>query len=299
MKIEFIKNFIKLNKFKNFSKLAKNLEISQSTLSHQISQIEKQLGDIKLIERTTRSFRLTEEGEIFLGFAEKIIDLYDSCIYEIKRHKEDKTEEVVIKITASTLPGSHIIPKFITDFKSKNPTVNFKIMINNSLKSINKLIEADVDFAAIGSFMDKEQDMFDSIKIGEENLVFMCSPNHDLLVDGNGTVDLSNLLKYPFINREEGSGTRNIVIQQFDRYDELNMNLEINDNDSIISAVSGSNNIAILSEIIAKKARDAGLIEILQIEGYPIIAKRDIYLIKKKGQELSEMKQQFWNYLKS
>jgi DNA-binding transcriptional LysR family regulator len=299
MNIDFLRNFIKLYEYKNFSELAKALNISQSTLSHQISQIEKQLGEIKLINRTTRSFELTEEGNIFLDFTRKIIDLYDSCLHEIKLNYENKTEAANINITASTLPGSHILPKFLANFKNENPNVNFKIGINNSLRSINNLIDEEADFAAIGSFMDKDQVDFDIIKIGEENLVFICSPNHALIKSGKKSFNSSELIKFPFISREKGSGTRDIIEQQFNQYKKLNISLEINDNDSIISAVSESNNIAIISEIIAKKAQDAGLIKILEIEDYSVIANRDIFLIKKKGRNLSNLKQKFWDYLQS
>ena len=299
MKIEFIRNFIKLNEYKNFSELAKSLAISQSTLSHQISQIEKHIGDIKLINRTTRTFELTGEGHIFLLSAIKIIELYDSCIQEIKRYTEDKAEEVLFKITASTLPGSHILPKFIANFRNENPNVKFEITINNSQKSIELLLNHEADFAAVGSFMDRSQTEFDTVKIGEEKLVFICSPNLELISSGNLSVSIDDLLKLPYISREKGSGTRDILEQQFKDHDRLNVSLEINDNDSIISAVSGSNNIAILSEIIAMKAQDAGLITILTVKEYPTIAKRDIFLIKKKGQVLSKMKQKFWDNLET
>ncbi len=299
MKIEYIRNFIKLYEYHNFSELAKALEISQSTLSHQIAQIEKQLGDIKLIHRTTRKFELTEEGKIFLDSAKKIIDLFDGCVQEIKRFSEDKKQEVVIKITASTLPGSQILPKYIANFRNENPTVKFKIIINNSQKSINLLMDSKSDFAAIGSFMDYTREDFDYIKIGEEKLVFISSPNHELISSAEPPINVNNLLKFPYINREKGSGTRDIIEQQFNLYNRLNFSFEINDNDSIISAVSGSNNIAILSETIAMKAQDAGLIKILKIKEFPYVAKRDIFLIKNKGQILSKLKQKFWKYFET
>ncbi|TFG18940.1 MAG: LysR family transcriptional regulator, partial [Promethearchaeota archaeon] len=46
MNIEFLRNFISLTKYQSFSELAKDLSISQSTLSHQISQLEKELGGV-------------------------------------------------------------------------------------------------------------------------------------------------------------------------------------------------------------------------------------------------------------
>ena len=285
-----------LTKYQSFSDLARDLSISQSTLSHQISQLEKEFGDIKLIDRTTRKFTLTQQGKIFLKYAEKIIALYDSCKQELAQFTEKQLEDITI--TASTLPGSHMLPKFIANFREKYPSVNFKISINNSHKSIELLKREMADFAGIGSFMNYEKGDFDIIKIGEDQLKFVCSPEHNLIKSTKESVDFNELINYPFIAREKGSGTRNVFEQQFEKYDELNIELEINDNDSIISTVSESNYISILSEHIAKKAADAGLIEILNIEQYPIIAKRDIYFIKLKESKFSGLKKKFWEYLK-
>ncbi len=173
MKIEFLRNFIKLNEYKNFSKLADDLGKSQSTLSHQISHIEKDLGNITLINRTTRNFELTEAGKIYLDYAKKIIDLYDSCQQELARYSEDKLGETVIKITASTLPGSHILPKFIANFRFNNPNVDFNIIINNSKRSIELLLNDEADFAGIGSLMDFKEQEFDYKKISEDKIVFI------------------------------------------------------------------------------------------------------------------------------
>jgi len=299
MKIDFIRNFIKLYQKKNFSELAKELNISQSTLSHQISQIEKEIGDITLINRTTRTFELTDEGKIFLEHAKKIIELYDSSLRKINIYRENKIGEVEIKITASTLPGSHILPKYIANFRNENQGVQFKILINNSLKSINLLLTNEADFAAIGSFMGYNSEDFDYVKIGEEELVFICSPHHDLLKRGKASFSFNEILQYPLVSREKGSGTLNVIKAQFAPYDQLKINLEINDNDSIISAVSESNNLAIMSETIALKAQDAGLIKIIDVKEYPTIAKREIFLIKQKGQKMGKLKQKFWDYLES
>ena len=294
MNIEFIRTFIKLTEVKSFSKLATDLDISQSTLSNRIFQIEKHF-DVTLIDRTTRTFNLTKEGTIFLDHATKIIDLMDSCEKELSEYSKDHQEEIII--TASTLPGSHMLPKYIANFREKNPTVHFKILINNSQKSLDLLNKKNADFAGIGSFMNHDKDDFDIIKIGEDRLVFICSTDNELIKDGNTQVIFNDLLQYPFITREEGSGTRNIIEQQLPSYKQLNQKLEMNDNDSIISAVSDSKYISILSETIAKKAKNAGLIELLEIEEYPNIAKRDIFLLKLKDTELSRLKKQFWDNL--
>lgn len=295
MKIEFVRNFIKLIQYQSFSELAKDLNISQSTLSNQINQLEKEFGGIKLIDRTTRKFNVTPEGQIFLSFAKKIVELYDTCKHELSKYLENRTEEIII--TASTYPGSQILPKFLASFKNDYPNVNFKIIINNSQKSIDLINKELADFAGVGSFMDYDKNSFEYIKIGEDQLVFISSPNHKLLKSGENLIEFKELVKCPYISREKGSGTRNIIQTQFPDYNQLNIKLEMNDNDSIISAVSESNYISVISENVAKKAQDAGLIKILNVKEYPIIAKRDIYFLKLKDKKLSDLKKEFWEHL--
>ncbi|UCD02425.1 MAG: LysR family transcriptional regulator [Promethearchaeota archaeon] len=296
MNIEYLRNFIRLTQYKSFSKLAQELPISQSTLSHQISQIEKDFGGVVLIDRTTKKFELTKAGNLLLEYAGRIIELYDNSKLEISKFRDQIEENIII--SASTIPGSHILPRFIADFRNKNPNVNFKILINNSQKSIENLKNRMADFAGIGSFMNYDEKNFDYIKIGEDEFKFICSPNHELLRNGN-SVNFNDLIKYPFVWREKGSGMRNTFKQQFPKYKRLNIELEINDNDSIISTVSESNYISIMSEMMVDKAESAGLIKSLKLKNYPVIAKRPLYLVKLKDKQLTVLKKKFWLEIQS
>ena len=295
MKIEYLRNFIKLVNYKSFSELARDLQISQSTISHQISQLEKNFGVI-LINRSTKKFEITEAGKTLLDYSQKIIDLYDSCVIDLEEYGNVKLEEIVI--SASTTPGSHILPRNIAEFRDNNPNVNFKIKINNSLKSIENIVKNLADFAGVGSFINYNKDNFEFIKIGEDQLKFICSPNHKLLENTKNLVNFADLVKFPFVWREKGSGMRNAFERQFPDYKKLKIKLEMNDNDSIISAVSESKYISIMSEMMAINAEKAGLIKILEIKGFPHIVKRDLFFIKSKNKELSELKTSFWEYIK-
>jgi len=284
-----------LTQYKSFSRLARELPLSQSTLSHQISKLEKDFGGVVLIDRSTKKFELTKAGTLFLKYATQIIDLYDNSKLEISKFQDQMIENIVI--SASTTPGSHILPRYIAEFRSKNSNVNFKIVINNSKKSITNLKNGMADFAGIGSFMNYNEKEFERIMIGEDELKFICSPNHELIKDTN-LVDFEDLLKFPFVWREKGSGMRKTFEQQFPDYKKLHIELEINDNDSIISTVSDSNYISIMSEIMIDKAESARLIKTLIINDYPLIAKRPIYFVRLKNKDLSNFKEKFWDAIK-
>ncbi|NVM17695.1 MAG: LysR family transcriptional regulator [Candidatus Lokiarchaeota archaeon] len=294
MNIEYLRNFVKLANYKSFSELARDIPISQSTLSHQISQLEDFFGPV-LINRSTKKFEISEAGIVFLDHAQRIIDLFDACVKEMSKFRDISYEDIII--SASTTPGSQILPRNIAEFRDKNPNVNFKIKINNSLKSIENIVKNLADFAGIGSFINYNKEDFDYLKIGEDQLKFICSPNHKLLENTKGIVKLADLVKFPFVWREKGSGMRDAFERQFPDYKKLKIKLEMNDNDSIISAVSESNYISIMSEMVAKNAEKAGLIKILEIRGFPQIVKRDLFFIKSKNKEISELKTNFWEYI--
>ena len=103
MNIEYLRNYIKLTQYKNFSNLAKELPISQSTLSHQISQLEKDFGGVVLIDRTTKKFELTKAGKLILKHAKQIVDLYDSCKLEIFKFKDQKEHSIVYMKEAAAM----------------------------------------------------------------------------------------------------------------------------------------------------------------------------------------------------
>jgi len=293
LRIDFLRHFILLTEEKSFSKVSEKIAITQSALTQQISHLEEFFG-CNLIDRTTRTFKLTKQGEILVEYSKKIIMLFDEVHKEIT--KLSKIFKGTIKISASTIPGNHILPKFITNFKNNYPDIVINIQIKNSKLSLIDLKNENVDFAAIGSFMKEDRDYFEYFPIFSENLTYICAPNHDLSNINKSNIKFEDLIKYPFISREKGSGTRQFAEEHLERYEELNHRLEMNSNESIISAVSKSENISILGEMSAKKAENAGLIKILKISDIPPL-KRELYFVKRKGIELAKEALEFWNFI--
>ena len=72
MNTEELKTFIYLSKVKNFTLVAEQLFIAQSTVTNRISELEKEVGK-KLFLRGSKTVKLTEAGEIFLRYAERIL----------------------------------------------------------------------------------------------------------------------------------------------------------------------------------------------------------------------------------
>ncbi len=82
MDIESIKTFMILAHTRNYTRAADQLFVAQSTVTNRIHELEKELGFL-LFNRNNRSVELTNEGEKFRVYAEKVIELTDTSLAEL------------------------------------------------------------------------------------------------------------------------------------------------------------------------------------------------------------------------
>src|SRR5699024_9449236 len=75
MEIQQLYYYMELCRQKNFTEAGYVCSMTQGALSKQIRKMENELGTT-LIRRNTRKFELSEEGKVFLGYAEKMTALY-------------------------------------------------------------------------------------------------------------------------------------------------------------------------------------------------------------------------------
>ena len=86
MELRHLKYFQIVANERSFTKAAEKLNISQPPLSRQIKDLENELG-VKLFIRKYKNLELTKQGELFLDYANKIIDLSLESIRQVRRVK--------------------------------------------------------------------------------------------------------------------------------------------------------------------------------------------------------------------
>lgn len=103
MELRQLRYFVTVAKLRNFSEASRQLNITQSTLSHQIIQLEGELG-VELLVRETHHVRLTDIGAAFLPQAEKTLSTAGSCIDRIRDDLKLETGELNLGSTYTFLP---------------------------------------------------------------------------------------------------------------------------------------------------------------------------------------------------
>ncbi|RMO82913.1 Transcriptional regulator, LysR-family [Pseudomonas syringae pv. philadelphi] len=77
IKLRQLRYFLAGAEYLHFSKAAEAQFVTQSTLSHQIAELELQIGQL-LFNRSAKTVRLTQAGEIFRGYATRIVGEVDA-----------------------------------------------------------------------------------------------------------------------------------------------------------------------------------------------------------------------------
>jgi LysR family transcriptional regulator, transcriptional activator of the cysJI operon len=294
IRFDYLNTFLTVARTHSFSVAAKELKTSQGTVSHHIAALQ-QYFDAELFKRTASGVELTQAGTTLKETATKILQQTQEAKAEISKAKQ--TLAGTIRIAASTIPEEHLIPSLIAEFQKKQPSVKFKIKAEDSLNSLKSLQNGDADLAAVGTVSGFEND-FDFIEVAREFLVLIVPCSSELAQ--RKAIKLAEILKQPFINREETSGTRReierLLAQNSLDASQLHVTLELGSTESVITAVSEGRGISIVSSIAAEKAQAAGLVNIVRV----VEAKnpRKLYFARQK-KALLKPAEAFWEFCKT
>lgn len=293
IRFDYFKTFLTVARTRSFSEAAKELGTSQGTVSNHIAALEEYF-DAELFKRTANGVEVTAAGVTLKEAAEKILEDAQGAKAKISLAKQNLSG--TIRIAASTVPEEHIIPSLIAEFKTRHPDVTFKIKAEDSLSSLNSLEANNVDFAAVGTIKGFEE-KFDFVQVGEEELVLIVSCNHELAK--KTVVKVAELARYPFISREETSGTRKeiecLLKENGFTPEQLRVVLELGSTESVITAVSEGRGVGIVGSIAAKKAQAAGLVRIVKIK--EATTQRKLYIVRPK-RPLLKIAEAFWEFCK-
>lgn len=252
MNFEHLKIFYIAANKKNFSETAKALHMSQPSVSLQIRQLEESLNT-KLFHRTTKKVYLTPAGELLFKSAEKILKQINDTKKEIQQLSESIHGHLIIG--ASLTIGEYILPHFFGDFKEKYPNVKIILKIYNSQQIVEKLNDGEINLGFIESMINYPEFVQDSFL--EDELIVISSHHNSPVTEEDTILSIDQLFNLPIILREEGSGTRQVIEEVLTRNKlnpaKLNVTLELENTESIKSAVESGMGISIISKVAVQK----------------------------------------------
>ncbi len=133
--------FVKVSELRSFVRAAEALEITQSGVSNAIKRLEAQLG-VGLLLRTTRSVKLTEDGEAFFHRCKQVIEDLEDAKEVLMRTRHQPAGTLRVSLPASF--GRSIIVPLLGAFQAQNKNIAVAISITDRYVH---LVEEGVDVA--------------------------------------------------------------------------------------------------------------------------------------------------------
>lgn len=238
-----LKVFHTVAKLLNFTKAADALHMTQPAVTFQIRQLEEYFNT-RLFDRTHNRVSLTEAGQRVYSFSGRIFELYDEMEHAIREMTGDVSG--IVTLGASTTIAEYMLPFLLGDFKSKNPEVNIRLKVSNTDGIVSMVENNVIDLGIVEASVSNKNLQVDVCRM--DQLVAIMPPEHEL--SGFETVTAQQLITQPFICREEGSGTREVIAEYFQETgvkEEPTVCLELGSPESIKSAVEAGMGISIMS----------------------------------------------------
>lgn len=202
-----VDTFLLLCQLMNYRKTADALGITQPAVTQQIHFLEREYG-CKLFTYQNSRLQKTEAAITLEQYA-RAIRLQD-------QHLRDKLSSTVreLKIGATKTIGDYVLKEDIQRYLSKEDHA-LSLVVDNTEHLLKMLDENQLDFAVIEGYFDRS--LFDSQLFCKEPFVGICPQNHPF---AGKEVSLEELFQETIIHREAGSGTRAILEQKLQGYNE-------------------------------------------------------------------------------
>lgn len=291
MNFDQLKAFYRVALTGGFTKAARALHLTQPAVSQQIQALEHSLG-ITLFDRSRKKVRLTTEGEILLSYAKRLFDLYEEISILFKHQQTLQKGKIIIGSTR--VLGTYFLPQIIGLFNKQYPGVEIELRMGNSHHVLDITLDGEVDFGFAGKI--KTHSRLINFLIHRERLLIVSSADHYLAAKQSITID--ELVKTPFIWREKGTQTREVVKKWFEKNVGRNYpkkSFELENVEAAKRIVEEGYGITIIPESAVGRDIRSGLLKSLDLETFDLSV--DFYLFHLKGKVFSKAAETFLKML--
>lgn len=248
----------------SFSNAAERLQLSQSTVTIHIRNLESEL-DTRLLNRTTRSMELSSAGRTFYTYAKQMLKLNRDSIFALSRANADVRS---VNIVATPYIIRYYLAERAVQFHREHPNVSLRFITCGTPETLNKLQSESAEFAFCPmKLMSSDY----AVKHCDRADLVVITPDRPKFRSLRGQVFPNHLFgEEPLITRSSTSTLQ----QEFLRWSKANIpNVKLNviasvdDTETIIHLVEAGMGISVISEAAIGRAVSAGRVLSFPIEG--------------------------------
>ncbi len=165
--------FAALVEHRHFNVAAANLFLTQSAVSHAIKALEEDVGS-QLFNRTRRQVILTEAGERFREYIDKILSEMRAARLEMEQLSAQNQRQ--LWIGANTLTLHYVLPQILQEFQKSFPACKVKLKPGKLADLLEPLRANKIDFAIGLDSLRPDDLVFEPLL--KDELLFFVSAEH-------------------------------------------------------------------------------------------------------------------------
>ena len=247
----------------SFTRAAESLHMTQPAVTHQIRQLEEELGT-RLFDRANNRISLTEAGQEVFAYAERILGLYGEMQESVKALTGERAG--LVTLGASTTVAEYMLPELLGEFRKRFPEVRIRLRVANTDAVVAMVADNVIDLGVVEGAVEDGRLLVEECR--RDELQVLVPPDHELAT--RETVRPEELLPWPFLFREDGSGTRSVIERYLEAHGidpaQLERPFELGSTEAIKGAVRAGTGVSVLSRATLEKEIRLGLLAVRPLE---------------------------------
>lgn len=201
MNLRRLQSFLAVANCRSFRLAAERLSRSQSVVSTHVQQLEEELG-VPLLTRTTRSVKLTREGETLMVRSTNVLVELDAVAQELRDEAQLRRGRVCIGCSPSI--ATNRLPPILSLYQSRYPGIRLELHEDFAKNMYDRVSQEVTDFA-VGPRMDELKHLaFD--KILSDPIVAILPKDYPLA--GRTKIGLREIARHPHLAMPRGTAIR-------------------------------------------------------------------------------------------
>lgn len=291
MNINSLKIFCDVVDRRSFSRAADDNDISQSTASNVVQGLEERLG-VLLLDRSTRPFELTSEGQRFYEGCRDIVRRCHDLVEDIRTLHDAEARSLVVASIYSV--GLHHMSAFMQRFSSLHPRARVRLEYLHPHRVCEDVENGDADLGILS--YPKDSETLAATPWRSEPMVLVCHPGHRLARESE--IDLKAIAGESFVAFETGLAIREAIHEALMKsHAEVNVTLEFDNIETIKRAIEIDAGVSILPEPSVRREIALGSLANVPLKGNPL--ERPLGIVHRRDKQLSELAREFIGLLKS
>lgn len=277
----------------SISGAARVLRISQPAVSRQLAEFEATVG-ARLVDRLPRGVRPTAAGEMLGERARRI--------FAEERAAERDIGELLglhrgrLAVGASTTIGGYLVPQVFGDFAAHHPEITLELEIGNTRAIQGDLLDGGLDVGLTEGFADS--DALDVEVFMHDEMVLIAGADREgTPLAGVESLEAAGLAGLPFIVREPGSGTREVIEAALaDHGVQLRPTMRLGSTEAIKNAVASGLGVALVSRLTVGLECEIGRLREVDVPDLRI--RRALHCVTLRGKQPSPAATEFLSLLR-